>query len=192
VLSVWIWGDTRLGITLGILLLVAALAAVAVAVGGGEWGSAGGERPDLSTRLALGALGGAFAGPTSALAAWLSVRLGLQGLFGVGIGSPTALEWQRLPLYGALWGLGFGLLYTRLPGSSAVVRALWFSTLPGTYLLLVTYPFGQEVGLLGLRLGLLTPIFVLAFAGIGALAAGGVMAWGERTDFAPLDAPLCE
>ncbi|MFQ5890595.1 MAG: hypothetical protein ACE5JR_11155 [Gemmatimonadota bacterium] len=184
-------GASRAGLSLGILLLVLSLGSAAIVLGGETFGPDAEGPLDLSARLALGLLGGLLAGLTQAALTRIGGATGLFGLLGVGIDSRLAAsEWALRCAWGSGLGLAFGVLFRRLPGTSSVRRGAWFSLLPTAYLLLYYYPITLGVGLLGMRLGFLTP-FVVAFVNLvpGAVA-GAVMGWGERTDLAPISRPL--
>lgn len=189
----WLVAAGGTGIPAGLLLLTAALAAAGVAIGGGRWGPEVEGPLDLSSRLALGLLGGALAGLAHGVIQWLAGAAGLFGLPGIGVdpGVPAA-GWRVRVVAGLALGLVYGVLLPRLPGASHVGRAAWFSLVPTLYLLLWHYPVELEAGLLGVRLGLLTSVAVAALNLAAASVAGAVMVWGERTDLAPLSRPLVE
>lgn len=177
----------------GTLLLVAALAAAAVGVAGRPWGPATEGPLDLSTRIALGALGGGLAGVAHGALQWLAGTAGLLDLPGIGVQPGVTLsQWGMRAVSGVALGLAFGLLLRRIPGRSHVERAAWFSLLPTLYMWLWHYPTVLGVGLLGIRVGILTPLVVALFNLAAGVVAGAVMAWGERTELAPLSRPLVE
>ena len=102
---------TRLGISGGILLLVAALALAAVAIGGRPYGP-GVEGPlDVSTRIGLGVLGGVLAGLFHGVLTELTGGVGLTLWLGVGVDVElSAAEWLMRAVHGSAWGLALGLL----------------------------------------------------------------------------------
>ena len=177
----------------GVLLLVAALALSAVALGGAAYGPEVEGRLDLSSRLGLGLLGG-FIGAVVAIAAqWAIAAIGIPDLLGVvlpAVGDP-ADPVARLAV-GAAWGLVFGVLVPWIPGAGILGRGAAFSLVPSALVLLVAYPLRAGYGLLGLERGGLTFIFVLLLNAAWGIVAAWVLAWGARTDLAPVSAPLGE
>ncbi|MBO6719738.1 MAG: hypothetical protein JJ913_17425 [Rhizobiaceae bacterium] len=114
---------------------------------------------------------GAFGGLVTALVMWLSGVAGVTGLFGVTMAPPLTGEFiYPKVVWGGLWGwLGFlplivtgwvprGVLISLIPTAVA-----WFYFLPS-----------EGAGLLGLSLGLLTPIVVLAFTMVWGLVTEGL------------------
>lgn len=180
----------RTGVSGGILLLVAALGLLATAVGQGRWGPAEEGRLDLSTRLAVGTLGGLLGGLAYLTFAWLGETVGLPDLVGSGweirIG-PAA--WASRAAAGAAWGLLFGALLRRLPGRGLVRRALLFSLAPALWTLAVTFP-GLDYGWFGVRLGALTAVPVVLYHLGWGLVVGSTVGWARRTDLAPISRPL--
>ena len=92
----------RSAITGGILLLIGALAAEAVAFGGRAWGPAVEGSLDLSSRLGLGVLGGILAGLFHALLTLFAGWTGIAALLGSGI---------EVQLVAADWIVGIGGIY---------------------------------------------------------------------------------
>lgn len=182
---------TRLGITGGILLLVAALGLAAVAIGGRPYGP-GIEGPlDVSARIGLGILGGLLAGLFHGVLTEVTGGLGLNVWLGVGIDVDlSAADWAMRAVYGSAWGLALGVLYPIVPGGGFAARGATFSLLPSCYLLFVVYPVFMGLGLLGVRQGLLTFPFVLLGNALAGVLAAWVISWGETTDLAPVSDPL--
>jgi len=86
-------------------------------------------------------------------------------------------------VWGGLWGLAYCLAVAPTNGQGRWARrGMWVSILPTAFELLVVFPYWQGAGLLGQRLGLLTPLAVF----LGNLVWGfctGVFArllWGRR------------
>lgn len=182
---------TRAGISGGILLLIAAVGLAAIAIGGRPFGPVVEGPLDLSARIGLGLLGGFLAGLLHALLTQLSGDVGLIRLLGVGIDAQLgATEWWLRAAKGSLWGVGLGVFYPLVPGAGFVRKGAYFSLVPSLYTLLVVYPAFLGFGILGVRLGVLTfSVVVIGNAAAGVLAAWAV-SWGERTDEAPVSAPL--
>lgn len=133
----------------------------------------------MSRGLAVSYFGGALGAVACSVALWLVGRAGLTGMIGVSIA--PALEWAWLSdriLWGGLWGLGFPL-FLRL--ERRPVRAgLLLSLLPTAAQLLYLFPRSGR-GLLGVSLGALTPLVVLAANALwGWTLAHVVLASGHR------------
>ena len=181
----------RSGITAGVLLLTGSLGAAGVLFGSEGYGPSVEGRLDLSTRLALGALGGTLGAALSVATGWLLARLGVMGALGVVV--PPELASGRLGaqlLGGTMWGLIFGVLLPAVPGRGVLTRGALFSLLPTLWLLLKVFPVDRGLGLFGAELGVLTFVFVFFLELLWGLVTAWVVAWGERTDLAPLDGPL--
>lgn len=182
---------TRLGITGGVLLCVAALALAAVAVGGTAFGPAVEGPLDMSARIGLGVLGGLLAGLVHGLLTEAIGSFGLTLWLGVGIDADlSGAEWMMRAVYGSAWGLALGVLYRAVPATGFAKKGAAFSLLPSIYTLFVVYPVFLGLGVLGVRQGLLTfPLVLLGYALAGMLAAW-VISWGETSDLAPVSDPL--
>jgi hypothetical protein len=190
-------GDRLLGmggkgaISAGVLLLVAALAAVSVSIGGRRYGPAVEGSLDLSARLGLGVLGGLLAGALHGILTALAGSAGLTAILGSGIDVHlSTADWGRRLAQGASWGFVLGLAWRWIPGSDFVRKGLVFSLVLSAYVLLVRYPFFEDAGFLGIGLGIATFPLVLLGNAIVCLLGAGVVAWGERSPDRPVSAPL--
>ncbi|WP_420634401.1 hypothetical protein [Candidatus Palauibacter sp.] len=180
-------------VSLGILLLIVALAASGVLLGGGAHGPAVEGRLDLSARLGLGLLGGILAAVVSAAARTAVVEVGLTGALGVALTSAwTGPDFLSHLGSGAVWGMVLGVIYHALPGASPGARGVIFSLAPALYLLLKVYPADRGLGLFGLELGALTFVFVLGLNLVWGFVAGSVVGWGEAGDETPVARPIDE
>ncbi len=112
---------------------------------------------------------GAFGGLANGLAVWLFGRLGITAALGVGIapGLSPAMLYPRI-VWGGLWGFLFLL---GRPRGNAWKRGLVLSLGPTLVQLLYIFPLKSGQGVLGLDLGLLTPLFVVFFNAVWGLAA---------------------
>ena len=121
---------------------------------------------NLSLVFVAGLLGGLL----NCLAVWLFGWLGIAQALGVQIAPPltTALLYPKL-VWGGLWGFLFLLPLGRL---SFLIRGLFFSLGPTLVQLFLVFPVQAHKGVLGLQLGVLTPLFVLFYNAIWGLAAG--------------------
>lgn len=185
-------GDAA-SISSGILLLVVGLGAAAVALGGRPYGPEWEGNLDLSTRIAMGLLGGVLAGLAHGVLTWMvgspAFRVLVSGGFETHLG---AEGWSMRVVLGALWGLIFGVLYVGLPGRDFVRRGLAFSVLPTLLTLLFVYPVQLGAGLMGFRLGPLVWTLVAAGNAVAGIVAAAVMEWANRTWVAPVSRPLVD
>lgn len=183
----------RAGLSGGILLLVVALAAGAVALGGTAYGPAVEGRLDLSSRLAIGLLGGVLGGVVALAVQRLLGELGLHAALGVSFPVASAVPEIGLRLVrGGMWGLVFGVLLPFLPGGRLLMRGALFSLVPSLYVLLKVFPVDRDVGFLGHELGVFAFAFVILYNLVWALVTARTFRWAERTDEAPLSRLLGE
>ena len=115
---------------------------------------------NVSLVFAAGSLGGLING----LAVWIFGELGITAALGVKIApqlSPGFL-YPRL-VWGGIWGLLFllPLMKTRI-----FSKGLIFSLGPTLVQLFVVFPMKANKGVMGLDLGLFTPLFVVVFNAI--------------------------
>lgn len=180
----------RSGVTGGILLLVAALGLLAYGLGSPDYGPEREGPLDLSTRLAVGLLGGALGGLAYLAAAWAGGTVGIPELFGSGWQVRLGPDgWGGAALHGAVWGVLFGLVVRRLPGQDPVSQGLLFSLLPALWTGLVVFP-GLQYGAFGARLGALTMVPVVLYHLAWGLVVGSVLRWARETGYGPLSRPL--
>lgn len=120
----------------------------------------------ISLVFAAGCVGAVF----NSLAVWLFGRFGISAALGVNIAPALSPGWlYPRAVWGGLWGLLF--LLPVLQGS-VLGRGLLFSLEPSLVQLLVVFPYQAHKGVLGLALGTLTPVLVLAFNSVwGVFAA---------------------
>lgn len=116
---------------------------------------------------------GAFA---NSIFIWLLGALGITAALGVAVAPAMTPAWlyPRL-VWGGLWGFLF--LLPVLPGSW-VLRGLLFSLGPTLVQLFVVFPVKAGVGVMGMDLGVLTPLVVLVVNGVWGLVASYLL---ERT-----------
>lgn len=115
---------------------------------------------------------GAFGGLANGIMVWLFGNLGITAALGVKIApalSPAML-YPRI-VWGGLWAFLFLLGW---PRGSGWKRGLLISLGPTLVQLLYIFPVKAGQGLLGLKLGLLTPALVIFFNAVWGLA---VVAW---------------
>jgi hypothetical protein len=181
----------RSAITGGILLLIGALAAEAVAFGGRAWGSEVEGSLDLSSRLGLGVLGGILAGLLHALltlfAGWTDIAVWLGSGIDVQL---SAADWGVRLLHVFAWGFLLGLTWRLIPAADFAGKGLAFSLVVSAYVLLIRYPFVEGAGFLGINIGMFTSVLVLIGNALAAVVAAGVIAWGARSPDRPVSQPL--
>lgn len=115
---------------------------------------------------------GLLAALAAAGALWLLVRWGIPAAAGVDIAPDFTPDWLYPHLIrGGLWGLAFYLLVPSVRRRRQWIRkGLWISLLPSLHQLFYVYPHQQNLGMMGMELGNLTPLFVLGLNGLwGAL-----------------------
>lgn len=119
--------------------------------------------------LSLVFMAGLFGGLLNCLAVWLFGRLEIAQALGVHIAPPltTTLLYPKL-VWGGLWGLLFLVPMGRV---SLPVRGLIFSLGPSLVQLFLVFPLQAHKGVLGLQIGMLTPLFVLFYNVVWGLAA---------------------
>lgn len=181
----------RSAITGGVLLLIGALAAEAVALGGRAWGPDVEGNLDLSSRLGLGVLGGILAGLFHALLTLFAGWTGIAALLAPGLDVQlSAADWGVRLVHGVAWGFLLGLTYRVIPGADFVGKGLTFGLLFSAYVLLIRFPFFEGAGFLGIEFGAFTSILVLFGSVLAAVLASGVIAWGARSPDRPVSQPL--
>lgn len=129
----------------------------------------------IASSLSLFFAAGAFGGLVNSLAVWVAGELGVTHALGVAIAPELTAAWlyPRI-VWGGLWGFLFAL---PLGIPSALRRGLLLSLAPAAFQLFVVFPRAGR-GNLGLGLGTLTPVCVLAFTAVWGVAASW---WLRRT-----------
>ncbi len=120
-------------------------------------------------RLALYYAAGSAGALISSLALWLCGTNGITAFLQVNIHPRLSPEWlyPRL-VWGGIWGL---MLFLPLVKSRFLMRSFMISLGPTAAQLLYVYPVLQHKGLLGLELGLLTPVVIAGVHWTWGLAA---------------------
>lgn len=183
--------DGRTALVVGVLLMVGALVSAAVALGGDAYGPDVEGKPDLSSRIALGLLGGVFAGLVHAVMTIAVGWFGIAAMLSAGIDVElSALDWWSRIVAGGLWGIGLGALYPALPGLSFLGKGVAFGLLVAAWQLFYVYPFELGLGMLGVDAGWGILPFVVVGNMIGGIVAAWLVAWGEYPRDEALSAPL--
>jgi hypothetical protein len=98
----------------------------------------------------------------------LATRYGLIHALNVQISGSLALSWMYPRIvWGGLWGFIFLL---PVLSSSTLMRSFVLCLIPAGVQLFVFYPFYEGKGVAGLSLGMLTPLVVVFFYWVWALA----------------------
>jgi hypothetical protein len=119
--------------------------------------------PKSTALLAVCFCAGLIGGLISSLLLWLLGSWGLPAMAGVKLAPALTDTWlyPRL-IWGGLWAVPyfFSVAVPRVR-RHWVRKALWFSLLPTLAMLFVIFPYQMHLGQAGLKLGLLTPLFVI-------------------------------
>jgi hypothetical protein len=128
-------------------------------------------------KLSLVFAAGCFGGLMNSLALWVFGVAGITAALGVKIAPPLSAPWlyPRL-VWGGLWGLLFLL---PLMQKRSLSRGLIFSLGPTVVQLFLVFPVKAGKGVMGLDLGLLTPLLVIVFNAIWGLAAAMWLRWAK-------------
>jgi hypothetical protein len=130
-------------------------------------------------RIAIAYACGSLGGFITALLIWLLGALNVTSAAGVAIAPPLSPDWlYSRAVWGGLWGFIF--LPPFLAHRTWWTRALVFSLGPTLVTWLVVLPFKAGAGLFGLDLGILAPVFVLAFNAVWGLATAYAIALTYR------------
>jgi hypothetical protein len=118
----------------------------------------------LARKTSLVFAAGCLGGLINSLAVWIFGELGISSALGVNIAPKLSPAWlyPRL-VWGGIWGLLFllPLMQTRI-----FARGLIYSIGPTLVQLFVVFPMKANKGMLGVDLGLLTPLLVVVFNAI--------------------------
>jgi len=131
---------------------------------------------NLWRRATLAFAAGCLGGLANSLAVWAFGTLGISAVLGVAMAPALTPAWlyPRL-VWGGIWGFLFLFASPRL---SLMAQGAVFSLGPSVVQLLVVFPYKAHKGLLGLDLGLLTPLLVVFFNLVWGLTAA---AWLRYT-----------
>ena len=114
---------------------------------------------------------GCFGGLVNSLAVWFFGAIGITAAFNVKIAPSltVAYLYPRI-LWGGIWGILFLLPYFR---HSMILRGIVYSLAPTLAQLFIVFPIKLNQGVMGLDLGVLTPLFVLFFNAVWGVTAAG-------------------
>ena len=133
---------------------------------------------NLAKKLSLVFAAGCLGGLLNSLAVWIFGDIGITSALGVKIAPSLSAPWlyPRL-VWGGIWGLLFLL---PLMHKRYLYRGLIFSLGPTIVQLFVIFPIKASKGIMGLELGMLTPLVVLFFNAIWGLTAAIWLRWANR------------
>jgi hypothetical protein len=116
--------------------------------------------------FAAGCLGGLANG----LIVWWFGDLGVTKALGVAIAPELTRQFIYAKIvWGGIWGVAFIVPFMR---SSPITKGVVLSIFPTLVQLFVVFPNQAHKGMLGLDLGLLTPVFVIFFNMVWGFVAG--------------------
>jgi hypothetical protein len=126
-------------------------------------------------KISLVFAAGCFGGLLNSLAVWIFGVIGITSALGVKIAPALSASWlyPRL-IWGGIWGLLFLL---PLMQKRYLYKGLIFSLGPTVVQLFIVFPIKASKGIMGLDLGLLTPLFVFVFNAIWGLGAAIWLRW---------------
>ena len=104
----------------------------------------------------------------------------------MGVAASPMLGWLMHFMIGTvLWGILFALLYSRLPGGSAIGKGVVFAI--GAWLLMMLVPMPMAgAGLFGMKMGMMAPVMTLILHLIWGVVLGWV--FGALTSKDPVAA----
>jgi len=121
--------------------------------------------------ISMGYAAGAVGAVICSLVMWFCGEIGISNYYAVKIHPNLTLSWlyPRIVI-GGLWGFAFTLPF--MERSSQLVRGLAVSILPTLFQLFVIFPIFMNQGVMGTKLGEMTPFFVIALNAIWGMSAG--------------------
>ena len=133
---------------------------------------------NLTRKLSLVFAAGSLGGLLNSLAVWIFGVIGITSALGVKIAPSLSASWlyPRL-VWGGIWGLLFLL---PLIQKRYLYRGLIFSLGPTVVQLFIVFPIKASKGIMGLDLGLLTPLLVFVFNAIWGLTAAIWLRWVNK------------
>lgn len=102
-------------------------------------------------------------------------ELDVIGMLGGMMHVPPAVAWVIHFMIGAIWGLLFAVLYSRIPGSSPIVKGMVLLTGAWVLMMVMVMPMAGA-GMFGMKLGMMAPVMTwvlhLVFGAVMGLAYG--------------------
>lgn len=130
-------------------------------------------------RISIAFAAGSAGGLATVLTIWLAVLVGITTSFGVKLPSPLLADVYRMIVWGGIFGFLFLLPIMR---GSIVLRGVLFGLAPSVVQCFIVFPYLLGAGMLGMKLGQLTPVLVLVFNTVWGLVTAFlfVRAGGDR------------
>lgn len=128
---------------------------------------------NMSLFFTAGCLGGLF----NSIVVWLFGVIGITQALGVSISPPLTPGWlyPRI-VWGGLWGF---LFFLPVVNERILLKGILLSINPTLVQLFIVFPVQTGKGMLGLDLGILTPVFVIVFNMAWGMAAALWIRWAE-------------
>lgn len=123
----------------------------------------------LFKRLGACFAAGSVGGIANGLAVWFFGTIGFAAMAGVAIAPELtpSFVYQKI-VWGGIWG---ALLVLPLLSNRPIARGIVISIFPTLVQLFIVFPLSLKKGMLGLDLGSLTPLFVVAYNMVWGIAA---------------------
>ena len=120
-------------------------------------------------KLTVAFSSGCLGGLVNSFAVWFLGATGITASFNVKIAPSltVAYLYPRI-VWGGIWGILFLLPFFR---HSMILRGIVYSLAPTLAQLFIVFPIKLNQGVMGLDLGVLTPLFVLFFNGVWGVSA---------------------
>ncbi|MGD2269756.1 MAG: hypothetical protein PVI06_05100 [Desulfobacterales bacterium] len=133
---------------------------------------------NYSKKLALVFAAGCLGGLINSLAVWIFGEIGITSALGVKIAPKISPAWlyPRI-VWGGIWG---ALFLLPLWKQKILIKGLIYSLGPTIIQLFVVFPVKAGKGVMGLDLGILTPLFVIIFNAIWGLTAAIWLRWSKQ------------
>ena len=133
---------------------------------------------NLAKKLSLLFAAGCLGGLLNSLTVWISGEMGVSSALGVKIAPQLSASWlyPRI-VWGGIWGWVFLL---PLLQKSLFYRGLIFSLGPTIVQLFIVFPVKASKGIMGLDLGLLTPLLVFVFNAVWGVSVSIWLNWTNK------------
>jgi hypothetical protein len=129
-------------------------------------------------KLTVAFSSGCFGGLVNSFAVWFLGATGITASFNVKIAPSltVAYLYPRI-VWGGIWGILFLLPFFR---HSMILRGIVYSLAPTLAQLFIVFPIKLNQGVMGLDLGVLTPLFVLFFNAVWGISAAWWLKLAEK------------
>ena len=100
------------------------------------------------------------------------------------MGAPAVMGWMGHFMIGTLaWGIGFAVLFDRIPGSSAIAKGVVFGIAAWLGMMVMVMPMAGA-GLFGMAMGIMAPMMTLVLHVIFGAVLGAVFQAQAKPAFA--------